>query len=111
MSRILGAPRGGTTRGGQKGLESAAVSWITPPNGTGGGGSCFPLIVIVASDAPGTPLICWAEARRAASAVKEMTTTNQLFNAAVMDRIYRLDLALWNVMSFLHANLLLRRHE
>src|SRR5450755_721145 len=62
MSRTLGAPLGGTTRGGQYGLESVAVSLITPPNGSGCGGSCFPSIVTVALGEPGTPLICWAVA-------------------------------------------------
>src|SRR6202167_6127439 len=66
MSRMLGAPLGGTTRGGHHGVESLALSLITPPNGIGGGGSCFPSSVIVALGAPGTPLICWA---RAAGAV------------------------------------------
>ena len=50
----------GTTRGGQNGLESAAVSLITPPNGIGGGGICFPSIATVALGEPGVPVICWA---------------------------------------------------
>src|SRR5208282_603669 len=60
MRRMLGAPLGGTTRGGQYGLESLALSLITPPKGSGGGGSCFPLSVTVALGEPGTPVICWA---------------------------------------------------
>src|SRR6476620_7491584 len=60
MSRMLGALFGGTMRGGHHGLESKALSLITPPNGIGGGGICFPSIVIVASGEPGVPLICWA---------------------------------------------------
>jgi hypothetical protein len=43
-------------------LESAALSLITPPNGIGGGGSCFPSSVTVALAEPGTPVICWADA-------------------------------------------------
>src|ERR1700724_1576576 len=60
ISRTLGAPFGGTTRGGHHGRESLALSLMTPPNFTGGGGSCFPSIVIVALGEPGVPLICWA---------------------------------------------------
>jgi hypothetical protein len=33
---------------------------ITPPNFGSGGGSCFPVIVVVASGEPGVPVICWA---------------------------------------------------
>src|SRR5438876_7545552 len=62
MSRMLGAPLGGTTRGGQYGLESLTLSLITPPNGIGGGGICFPSMVTVASGEPGVPLICWVQA-------------------------------------------------
>src|SRR6266436_3881723 len=65
ISRMLGAPLGGTTRGGQYGLESVAASLITPPNGIGGGGICFPSIVIVALGSPGVPLICWVQAEGA----------------------------------------------
>src|SRR5438045_5258186 len=56
----FGAPLGGTIRGGQYGLESLASSLITPPNGRGGAGSCFPSIVVVALGDPGSPVICWA---------------------------------------------------
>src|ERR1700674_2344792 len=62
MSRMLGAPLGGTTRGGHHGFESLALSLITPPNFIGGGGSCFPSSVTVALGEPGTPVICWARA-------------------------------------------------
>src|SRR6059058_6442059 len=65
MSRMLSAPLGGTTRGGQYGLESVAASLIMPPNGIGGGGICFPSMVTVASGEPGVPLICWALAEGA----------------------------------------------
>src|SRR5881392_906123 len=60
IKRMLGAPLGGTTRGGQYGLESRALSLITPPNGIGGAGICFPSIVTVELGFPGVPLICWA---------------------------------------------------
>src|SRR5207244_1925400 len=67
MSRMLGAPLGGTTRGGQYGLESLTLSLITPPNGIGGGGICFPSMVTVASGEPGVPLICWVQAEGASA--------------------------------------------
>src|SRR2546429_452436 len=62
MSRTLGAPLGGTTRGGHQVFESLALSLITPPNFGGGGGSCFPSIVVVALGEPGTPVTCCAAA-------------------------------------------------
>jgi hypothetical protein len=34
---------------------------ITPPNFGSGGGSCLPLIVVVASGEPGVPVVCWAK--------------------------------------------------
>ena len=58
MSRMLGAPLGGTTRGGHHGVESLALSLITPPNGIGGGGSCLPSSATVALAEPGVPVIC-----------------------------------------------------
>src|SRR5512132_672852 len=60
IKSTLGAPLGGTTVGGQYGLESTAVSLITPPNFGSGGGICRPSIVIVALVEPGVPVICWA---------------------------------------------------
>src|ERR1700747_994640 len=62
ISRALGAPLGGTTDGGQYGLEAVASSLITPPNFGGSGGSCLPSIVVVALGEPGVPVICWASA-------------------------------------------------
>src|SRR5712672_3034039 len=63
ISSTLGAPLGGTTDGGQYGLESFASSLITPPNFGGSGGSCLPSSVIVALGVPGVPVICWAARR------------------------------------------------
>src|SRR6476661_10387232 len=71
MSRMLGAPLGGTTVGGHHDLESVAVSLITPPNCGSGGGSCFPSIVVVAPGEPGVPVVCtcaFAEGATAATA-------------------------------------------
>jgi len=39
-------------------LESVALSLITPPNGSGGGGICFPSMVVVALGEPGSPVVC-----------------------------------------------------
>src|SRR6267142_2591064 len=64
MSSTLGAPFGGTTRGGHQAFDSEAFSLITPPNGGSGGGSCFPLVVALGE--PGSPVVCWAEADNAA---------------------------------------------
>src|SRR5271165_145057 len=60
MSRTLGAPLGGTTRGGHQGVESLASSLITPPNLGGGGGICFPSMVVVALGEPNVPVTCCA---------------------------------------------------
>src|SRR5271165_1908766 len=65
MRSTLGAPLGGTRRGGHQGLESLALSLITPPNFCGGAGSCSPLMVVVALGEPGVPVISWAGAGRA----------------------------------------------
>src|SRR5258707_1531233 len=70
MSGTLGAPFGGTTRGGHHGLESFALSLITPPNLVGGGGSCLPSIVVVALGEPGVPVICCAIAAGKAAVPK-----------------------------------------
>src|SRR5271170_6676134 len=63
----LGAPLGGTTRGGHQGVESLALSLITPPNCGGASGICLPLIVVVASAWPNVPVTCCAVAVVAAS--------------------------------------------
>src|SRR5208282_512902 len=58
MSSTLGAPLGGTIRGGHQGVESFALCLITPPNCGGGGGICFPSMLIVALGEPNCPLTC-----------------------------------------------------
>src|ERR1700686_5345457 len=60
MSSTLGAPLGGTTRGGHQGLEVAALWLITPPNFGGGGGICFPSIVLAPLGEPVSPVACCA---------------------------------------------------
>ena len=62
ISRTLGAPFGGTTRGGHQGLDCSASSLITPPNFGGGGGSCSPGMVVVALGEPRVPVTCCARA-------------------------------------------------
>src|SRR5271169_963210 len=62
MSRILGAPLGGTIRGGHQVFEPTRVSLITPPNGGSGAGSDFSLIVVVALGEPNVPVTCCAKA-------------------------------------------------
>src|SRR5690349_12930260 len=57
MSKTLGAPFGGTTRGAHHAFESDAFSWMTPPNCGGTGGNCFPVIVVVAPGDPGVPVV------------------------------------------------------
>src|ERR1700757_393906 len=69
IRRMLGAPLGGTTVGGHHGLESVAVSLITPPNFGSGGGSCFPSMVVVAPGEPGVPVV-WICARAEGATVK-----------------------------------------
>src|SRR6187431_1118898 len=71
IKSTFGAPFGGTTDGGQYGLESAALSLITPPNFGSGGGSCFPSMVVVALGEPGVPVV-WICAR--AEGATAMTT-------------------------------------
>src|SRR5262245_30491016 len=62
MRRTFGAPLGGTTVGGQYGLESLASILMVPPNGAGGDGRYLPSIVVVALGEPGAPVICCAYA-------------------------------------------------
>src|SRR6516164_7802997 len=80
ISSTFGAPFGGTTRGGHHGVDSEALSLITPPNFGSGGGSCFPVIVVVASGEPGVPVICWVNvgsADRTPRARTEALTTHR----------------------------------
>src|SRR5262245_33745150 len=57
ISSTLGAPLGGTMRGGHHGFDCLASSLITPPNLGSGTGSCFPEIVVVAPGEPGVPVV------------------------------------------------------
>src|SRR4029077_8823189 len=69
MRRMLGAPLGGTTVGGHHGLESTALSLITPPNLGSGGGSCFPSIVVVALGDRGVPVVGICARAKGATAI------------------------------------------
>src|SRR5271156_3066014 len=60
ISKTLGAPLGGTMRGGHHGLESVALSLITPPNFGGGGGICFPSMEVVPLGVPDVSVACCA---------------------------------------------------
>src|SRR5215470_18669895 len=69
ISRTLGACLGGTTRGAHHALDCSALSLITPPNFGSGGGSCLPLIVVVAPGEPGVPVVwIWSAGRELAAA-------------------------------------------
>src|SRR5271165_6018790 len=61
ISKTFGAPFGGTMRGAHQGVDSEALSLMTPPKGRLGGGSCLPSIVVVALGEPRTPVTCWAK--------------------------------------------------
>src|SRR5277367_1225956 len=60
ISRMLGAPFGGTMRGGHQTFEPLRVSLMTPPNFGSGTGSDFPPTVVVALGWPNTPVTCCA---------------------------------------------------
>ena len=62
MSRMLGACLGGTTRGAHHAFDCRALSLITPPNFGSGGGSCLPLIVVVALGDPSASVTAGAGA-------------------------------------------------
>src|SRR5262245_21074507 len=62
INSTLGAPLGGTTVGGQPGLESATLRLAFPAKGGGGFGICLPSIVVVAPGEPGAPVV-WICAR------------------------------------------------
>src|SRR5262249_3413835 len=62
ISSTLGAPFGGTTRGGHHGFDCKASFLMTPPNFGSGGGSRSPWMVVVALGEPGVPTICCAVA-------------------------------------------------
>src|SRR5215468_2635376 len=76
INKTLGAPFGGTTVGGQYGLESLASKLIVPPNGAGGGGRYLPSIVVVALGEPGVPVVCCANVGTIVSMVNIAADSN-----------------------------------
>ena len=85
IKRTLGAPLGGTTRGGHQAFDSEAFSLITPPNFGSGGGSCFPLMVVVALGEPNSPVTCCAMAGMIANMTA--ATTSRIVTKVVFIRI------------------------
>src|SRR5450755_4397392 len=73
IRRMLGAPLGGTMRGGHQVFDPSRVSLIMPPNFGSGAGSRFPLTVVVELGNPSTPVVCWAFTTLA---VKRQTKVN-----------------------------------
>src|SRR5262245_6978951 len=69
INRMFGAALGGTTRAGQYGVDCDTLRSILPLNCCGGAGSCLPVMVVVDSGEPGTPVVCWAIAEPVAAAV------------------------------------------
>src|SRR5215831_7345493 len=72
MSRMLGACLGGTMRGAHQIFDCKASFLITPPNFGSGGGSRFPLIVVVAPGDPGVPVVWIGSACRELAAARRM---------------------------------------
>ena len=77
ISSTFGAPFGGTTRGAHQGLDCSASFLMTPPNFGSGGGSCLPLMVVVALGEPSVPVTCCAST----CAVPRKATTTAAPNA------------------------------
>jgi hypothetical protein len=73
MSSTFGAPLRSTMRGSHDGFDSEAFSLITPPNFGSGGGSCFPLMVVVALGEPNSPVTSCASA--GAEAIAQMASS------------------------------------
>src|SRR5271170_6332699 len=89
MRRTLGASLGGTTRGGHQGVESLAVSLITPPNLGAGAGSCLPSTVVVALAEPNWPVTCWAAAVAMGSVETIRNTAKELVVVRVASANFR----------------------
>ena len=88
MSSTLGAPLGGTTRGGHHGFDSVAFSAITPPNFGSGGGSCLPSSVVVALGEPRVPVTCWAPADTTTPSARDRPSMANLLFGALMGSPY-----------------------
>jgi hypothetical protein len=72
ISKMFGAPFGGTMRGSQHGFESRESRLMTPPNGVGSGGNCFSdLRDVVPAGEHGSEAGCCENAAPAANVVNE----------------------------------------
>src|SRR6267143_3214583 len=89
ISSTLGAPLGGTTRGGHQGVESVALGLMTPPNLSGAAGICFPSIVVVALGDPSCPVTCWAEDLAMNSVAVNRNTARKLEMSRVISAGFR----------------------
>src|SRR5689334_11401488 len=89
MRSTLGAPLGGTMRGGHQGLESAALGLISPPNCGGGGGSCLPLTVVVVLGEPNSPVTCCAAHATGSMAANRKTVAGTTRAALLHPRLIR----------------------
>ena len=78
ISSTFGAPFGGTTRGAHQGFDCRASSLITPPNFGSGGGSCLPLMLVVALGEPNVPVTCCARTGVAARIMTEISAPSVL---------------------------------
>src|SRR5262245_40434649 len=74
IRRTFGAPAGGTMRGAHQGFDCKASSLMTPPNVGSGGGSCLPVIVVVALGEPSSPVTVCPTAPEAKIASAEAPT-------------------------------------
>ncbi|WP_409363113.1 hypothetical protein [Bradyrhizobium lablabi] len=67
---------------------------MTPPNWGGTGGSCFPVIVVVALDEPGVPVTCWAIVEKApqvnnAALANKRKVNIQVTSPGLTDNVFR----------------------
>ena len=85
ISSTFGAPFGGTTRGAHQGFDCSASSLITPPNFGSGGGSCLPLMVVVALGEPSVPVTCCAPACAAPKNTTATAVTKAVFRNFIVD--------------------------
>jgi hypothetical protein len=91
ISSTLGAPLGGTTRGAHQGVDCRASFLITPPKAGAGGGSCSPLMVVVAPGDPMTPVTCTALGGAPVAASPEVpAATTSLWPISMVSELSRL---------------------
>jgi hypothetical protein len=84
---------GSTMRGVQHGFESATLRLMTPPNGTGSGGSCFPPIDRVAAGEQESCDGCCARTPPAAIPTRD-STVNAILPTCAAQRLLGLTLLL-----------------